>query len=1024
MVKFLLYRPIAVTMTLISLIVIGIVALNYIPVSLMPDIQIPEITVQVTYPNASARQIEESVVSSFRRSLLPTQGLNNITSETRDGISLIKLRFDYGVNVDLAFIEVNEKIDQSMSGLPSKMSRPRVIKASATDIPVFYLEVTLKNDTASVSDIDNQQWDESLFPVSQQFCELSAFASQVIRQRLEQLPEVAMVDMSGRTHPELLIIPDMEKLGAIQLSPEGLTHAIQENDVDLGEVVIRDGQYQFNVRFVNPISTLDDIANMYLKVNDRLLQLKDLARIVEHPQRLNGLVVHDGKSAITMGIIKQSDARMSELKDEVYALIDSFRKDYPNLQFTLTRDQTQLLDYSISNLAQGLLWGVILALICMMIFLRDIKSPILIGLVMPMSLVVSLIIFFLMDISINVISLSGLLLGIGMMVDNSIIVIDNISQYRQRQLTLNEACIRGAEEVIIPMLSSVFTTCAVFIPLNFLSGMAGTLFYDEAMAVAIGAFVSLAVSVTLIPVYYRLLHLSSENGERRNFLGLLGAFQFEEFYERGFRFTMRNQKLISAFVLILLVTGLAMFNFLPKTQLPVLTKDDVLVTIDWNERIDVLENRRRMLRALNALENRLSHYTALVGEQQFILDDRQITSTEVLLYVKAKSPDDLVAFQTELVHLIQLKSSMANISFDDAENIFKLIFTSGEYPLTANLRPKEAIGPRRSELLEATVKEIKTTVPEAALVNLSWEEYVLLQTDPIKMNIYEIQPIVMINALKSAFNEQQVLLLENSSDFIPVIIGENRKTIESILQNTEIRNNQGDVYPLREFIVESRELDLKTIQAGKSGEFFPIHMNVSEYRAPIVMSDIKSLLAKTDQFDVDFEGSIFSNQQLIRELSLILLISLALIYFILAAQFESLKLPLIILIEIPIDIGAAFLFLYAFGESINLMSLIGLVVMCGIIINDSILKIDTMNQLRKEGYSPLHAIATGGQRRFKSILMTSLTTILGAVPLLFFPGLGSELQRPLAIVLVGGMGVGTIVSLYFIPLCYYYLIKK
>lgn len=1026
MVRFLLYRPIAVTVTLLSALVMGIVAMNYIPISLMPDIEVPEITVQVSYPNASARQMEESVVSSLRRSLLPVQGLSDMTSETRDGNSLIKLRFDYGIDMDLAFIEVNEKIDQSMNSFPNQMDRPRVIKASATDIPVFYLEVTLKTDVSITAPdiIETGQTDGSLFPVSQQFVDLSTFASQVIRKRLERLPEVALVDMSGRAHPELLVMPDMQQLESLQLSPEDLARLIQANDVNLGEVVIRDGQYQFNVRFDNALKNEEDIGNLYLKVNRRLLQLKDLATIVKHPQSLNGLVLHDGKSALTMAIIKQSDARMNDLKEGVHSLTDSFRQDYPNLDFTITRDQTRLLDYSISNLTQGLIWGAVLALFSMAVFLRDIKSPVLIGLVMPVSLVLALIIFFLMDISINIISLSGLVLGVGMMVDNTIIVIDNITQYRQRGTMLDEACIRGAEEVFIPMLASVLTTCAVFIPLIFMSGIAGALFYDEAMAVAIGAFVSLAVSVTLIPVYYRLIHLRSETGDGKNWMAFLGAFRFEELYERGFRFTMRHQKLTWVLVLSLVGTGFFLYRYLPKAQLPALTTNEIIVVVDWNERINVMENRRRMLDMLGGFGSQVSRYTALVGQQQFLLDERQMTSSETLLYLKANSPEDLVALKSAMEERMHNEFPVADIGFEDTENVFKLIFPSDENPLVANLIAKEDFGPHRNAFLNATVKDIKATVPEAAHVNVLWQEHVLLRTDPVKMITYEIQPAVLLNTLKRALNEQPVLLIADNEDFVPVILGENRHTIENILQDTEVRNSDGEVYPIREFIVETRGLDLKTILAGKSGEFFPVHMNVSDDRAPVVMKDIESQLVKADQFDVDFSGSILSNQQLIRELAVILLVSLALLYFILAAQFESLKLPLVILLEIPIDIAAAFIFLYAFGEGINLMSLIGLVVMSGIIINDSILKIDTVNQLRKQGYSILHAIAVGGQRRLKSILITSITTILAVVPILFLPGLGSELQRPLAIVLIGGMGVGTIVSLYFIPLCYYSLMKK
>jgi len=245
----------------------------------------------------------------------------------------------------------------------------------------------------------------------------------------------------------------------------------------------------------------------------------------------------------------------------------------------------------------------------------------------------------------------------------------------------------------------------------------------------------------------------------------------------------------------------------------------------------------------------------------------------------------------------------------------------------------------------------------------------------------------------------------------------------SIIGETQIENSRGEPIPVRELFSRETGYDLKTILAGKEGEYYAMNLPVNKAKPEGLMNQLRNVLRTDNRFEVSFSGSYFSNREMIRQLALILLISVSLLFFILAAQFESLTLPLIVLLEIPIDIFGALFFLWLFGGSINLMSLIGIVVMSGIIINDSILKVDTINQLRKEGYSVLRAMMLAGQRRLKPIIMTSLTTLLALVPFLFTHGTGSDLQRPLALAIIGGMIVGTLVSLYFIPLGYYYLTK-
>ena len=489
MVRFLIQRPIAVLMAFTACFIIGLVTYFTIPVSLLPDIAIPEITVQVAGQNTSARELENTLVKPIRQQLMQVAGLRDIHSETRDGNGVIRLSFDFGTNTDLAFIEVNEKIDAAMSMLPREVERPRVVKASATDIPVFCLNLTLK-----------EKQDETAF------LDLCQFAETVIKRRIEQLPEVAMVDVTGVIGRQLQIVPDPNKLETSGITLEDIEEVLEANNVEPGSMTVRDGYYEYNIKFSTLHRTLEDVQNIYLNKEGRILQLKDLAQISIVPEKESGVSMANNKRAVTLAIIKQSDESMDKMKESLGEITEYFASIYPDIEFTITRNQTELLDYTISNLKQNLYLGLLFICIVAVIFLGDVKSPFVIGLSMVVSIVTSFFFFYLFNMSLNIISLSGLILALGMMIDSSIIVTENIAQWRAKGYSLEDACAKGTSEVITPMLSSTLTTIAVFVPLVFMSGIAGAIFYDQAFAVTVGLMVSYFTGIMLLPVLYKLVY--------------------------------------------------------------------------------------------------------------------------------------------------------------------------------------------------------------------------------------------------------------------------------------------------------------------------------------------------------------------------------------------------------------------------------------------------------------------------------------------------------------------------------------
>ena len=1019
MVKFLINRPIAVSMSFLAIVMLGITAMFQIPVSLLPAIDIPKITVQLTKQNSPARELENTIIKPLRRQLMQLGGLKDIRSETRDGNGLIHLDFEHGTKIDYAFIEVNEKIDRAMGQLPGNTTRPKVIKASATDIPVFYLNLSLKNEA------ENKAADKDLFPVSGQFMELSRFSGQVIKKRIEQLAEVAMVDIGGQVFSEILILPNIKTLESLGISLLELESIIKKNNVNFGNLLIRDDQYQYNIRFSNSLKNKTDIENVFFKKNGRLFQLKDIAQVIEHPQKRKGLVTSGGKNTISMAIIKQSGARVQDIEKSLHKLIETFQADYPLIDFEITRDQTKLLDYTLSNLQQSLVFGASLAFLIMFFFLKDFKSPLLIGIGIPVSLVISLLFFFLAGISINIISLSGLILGIGMMIDNSIIVIDNITQHYQKTEELEKSCINGTNEVFRPMLSSVLTTCAVFIPLIFIGGIPGALFYEQAMAISIGLLISLLVSISLLPVYYKLMYKKNGKQKSVNVFGRFSALNYEKLYSKGFRLIMRNQFFALVLFVSFMLAAVVLYFMLDKTQLPQITKDETMLKIDWDQRIHIDENNRRVKLLMAAIDQHTQNYTAMVGNQQFLLDFKnEASSAEALVYLKSKSPKKLDVIKKTIAAFLKENYKTAGYSFKDAGNIFNIIFTDNEAPLVARLRAVQEFGGEHNKFLWHEIKLLRKNLPGHKIPDPVFKEFMVLQTKPAQLLLYDISFDKVFSTLKSAFNERNVFLIADNNEFVPVIMGKKPELIKNIIKKTMIPDSKGQLIPIRNLLSEQRGYDIKKIIAGQEGVYYPINFTNIGDKPDDLQNIIRKTLNQNKRFEPSFTGSVFSNTQLIKQLLVILLVSLLLLYFILASQFESLSLPLIVLFEVPIDIFGAFLFLKIFGATINLMSLIGIIVMSGIIINDSILKIDTINQLRTKGYSLMRALVEAGHRRLKPILMTSLTTILALSPFLFTSGLGSDLQRPLALAIIGGMLVGTLVSLYFIPLFYYLLNKK
>ena len=1053
MLKNLLHRPIAVTMILIATVAIGVLSLVYIPVSLMPQIDIPRITVQCVKTGASVTEIEQQMINPLRQQLSQVAGLKDIESQSRIDAGTITMTFEPGADMDILFIEVNEKIDRAMNSLPKDMERPKIIKASAMDIPAFYVDVYYKDKAAKAKDdrskLSGNGADADVQEANNmELAQLSKLVRNVISKRIEQLQQVAMVDISGTVGSEIQCVPDMEKLETIGMSVGDIENAIKSNDIVLGALNVVSGIYRYTIHFDAQILNKEDIENIYFRHQERMMQLKDVCQVIEKPAVRNGVVKHNDKDAISIAVIKQNDAQMEDLQDNINALLNDMKTDYPEVEFMVTRDQTQLLTYSIGNLEWNLVLAAVLACIILFVFKRSWRTPLLIIISIPLSLILTLLCFYVLGISLNIISLSGLILGVGMIVDNAIIVIDNMKDYVQRG-DGNEGfdffIVKRVKEVFFPMLSSVLTTCSVFLPLIFLSGTAGALFYDQAMGVTIALFVSLVVASLVVPVYYYALFkkkhrkVTAKCGTQNisSPLANIDAVLFAR-YAKVEKWTLRNGRLcIGGFFGALLLIAVV-FQFIKKEKMPEVAHDDVLINVDWNAGISIDENVRRVNDALNAVKGHIATSTSMVGAQEFILSHtKDITSSEAIIYVRGYSEDGVDSIKKEFEAYVTKHHPDAKVEYESSGNIFDLIFQTDKSDLEIHLSRPEGGRPNVTES-KLYADSLKGMFRDIAFITVPTEMNLQYVANPEMMAYYNVSYGQLYSRLREMVGKSQVYEIASGAQSVPVVVGSDIKKDADDIMAGYVKNNNGVDVPISYLVNVTKVENYKRLFAGTEDEYYPIKVDdIKDLDAEKIMDKCEKL----NSLRSSFHGDYFDSREMIYELSVILLVAVMLLYFILAAQFESLVQPLIILSEIVLDVSVVMLILWLLGESLNIMSMIGIVVMSGIIINDSILKVDTINrelrmkmkteelrmkneELTIKNYSLIKSIMIAGQRRLTPIIMTSLTTILALLPVLHKGDMGSALQYPLSLSLIIGMVVGTSVSLFFVPLVYFLIYRK
>jgi len=1008
MVRFLLARPIAVFMTFMALMVFAFIVLRTLPISLLPPIDVPQIVVKISYPNASPESIEQNVLSPIREGLITLNGLEEMDSKAGSEVGTIRLTFDYSTQMELAYIDVNEKIDRLTNSLPEDLGRPEVIRINTSDIPVARVQVVPKEDVDEV--------------------EVSLLAENVLKKRIEQLPGVSLVDINGKKERIITVEPDEQALAALGMTQQQVISAIQSGNSELPGISVKDGQFRYYLRLATRVDSPSDIETLPVaSPSGAIIPLGRLAKVTYESREMLGYHLYGAKEALVITVHKQASAKMNELIPELKAALELFKTDYPQVDFELTQDQSNLLNAAISNLETSLLFGGIFAFGVLFLFMKDYRLPLIIGVSLPSSLLISFLIFYFFNISINIISLSGLALGIGMLIDNAIIVLDNITRKRESGLPLFEACVAGVEEVMGALISSVLTTLAVFVPLVFLSGISGALFFDQAVAVAAILSVSLAVAFILLPMLYYLLFSKSKKVDD----GKEGPFfsKVLDIYEFGYRKITANRKVAISIFAILIPLGLLISQVLKTEGLPEIEKLDATLEVDWNEPISALENRERVIQLMQRLEGDYSQAEADVGVRQFLLFDGENSIQQSLLYFLFTNVEAKEVAIEKLEKYVSETYPQAAFTLGDAPNAFDQLFNASMPYYEVRWKDLTAKEPVSEEKMDPWLSQFPTEEWERG-PGLQKEASVVFTLRADRLATYQIPVNAIQEQLSKLFGTFTITDIRRFGEVTPIRLKEPNDRFEDLLRTTRVYASDSTSYILGEFVDFRYEDHYKYVTADKGGIYQSALVTVEN---PDAKASEFIRWGQDKNLGIDIVGQYFKDRENIQQLIGILLISVLLLYFILAAQFESFVQPLIVVFTLPLGIGGALLVLWLAGSSLNVMSAIGLVVMLGIMVNDAILKIDTINRLRlvyvesdeiNAEQALEMALHRAGQIRLKPILMTSITTILALIPIIFSSGLGADLQRPLVEAVIGGLTIGTLTALYFVPLAYWFFVPK
>ncbi|MGB4269476.1 MAG: efflux RND transporter permease subunit [Spirochaetota bacterium] len=1012
-------RPITITMLYIGIIVVAIVSYVKIPLDLFPDIEFPVAVVFTEYPNVGPKEIESTVTRPLEEALSSVNNIDTITSTSKEGLSMIIAKFTWGTDMGLAVSDMRERIDIRKRFLPSEVENPVVLKFDVSMMPVVMLSVTGPKDLAYVK----------------------KYAEDNLKSLFEQTDGVAAAYVSGGQSYEVKVELIKNRIDAYKLTIDQIIQLLAAENLNIAGGDVKTPYMKYTLRTQGEFKSLDDIRNVVVTVkNGTPIYVKDIARVYLAPADVKEIVRLNGENGVILRVQKQSDKNTVIVARNILKKAEEIRKTLPKgMDIQPFFNAAEFIELSISNMIKNAVEGALIAILVVLVILRNMRAALIMGLSIPISIITSFVLMYFFDLSLNMMSMGGLAIGVGMLIDNSIVVLENIFRYREKGARPNEASKLGADEMGMAITASTLTNLVVFVPFLFSQGLAVQLFKDMALTITFSMLSSLVVALSLVPMLAAKFIPRIEHTYTGKFSFLQPLFdrseqyfvQLERFYGKVINWALDHRRRVIRYVAISFVIGLIMIpiagmEFMPEyddAQLTIVAKLPVGTNLETTESVMKMIEKR----ALDVLK-----------KEEYIVVSVRAGYGEG--FTAAFGTTDY----TGKIEMRLTQPSKRKRSKDEIRQALREVF-KGIPGVTFNFSLQGAAGGRILGMGGATisievygydfekssqyVQDIRNAIkniPGLKDIDVSREEglpekvIVVNREKASKMgvNAYQIANLIKNNV--AGYTATRYRFEGDEYDINVRLREADRETIENI-KSIEINTPIGKRVPVGNLIDIVTKSGPSTIERKKQERVVYLNCKAEGRALSAVVSDINkaiSKLPKPANFDVVIAGAYKDMQDTFQDLLLVMLVAMVLTYVIMAAQFESLLRPFIVMFSVPTVIFGVSLFLFLTGTTFNVVTFLGVIMLVGIVVNNAIVLVDYTDILRKRGYGIREALVEAGTKRLRPIMMTTLTTILSLIPMASGLGEGSELSAPLARAVMGGMSTAFIFTLVFIPVMY------
>ncbi len=1007
-------RPVFTSMVTLIVVVLGAVALTRLQIDLLPSIELPTVTVRTEYEGADPIVMERLVTQIVEEIVATVPGVVEITSQSYEGNSRVRVSFAWGTDIDKAALDVQATIEDEISELPDEINRPRVTKFDVDSFPVVLLGISSKLDPVELTQIVEDQ----------------------IRYRFARIAGVAQVDPWGGFNREVRVELDPAKINALGLPLDDVLSAIRNANLDLPAGKIEEGRYEVTLRAPSDFVDLDQIRNTVIARRDgTVVTLNQIAQVKDTYEKQSRIIRVNGERGLRVAIRKQANENTVEVARRVLAEVESVNKQFPQIRIVPVINQGNFIERAITNVARSVLYGGSLAVLVLLFFLRDLRSTLVISLAIPISVGATFALLYFGGFTLNLMTLGGLALGVGMMVDSSVVVLENI--FRRRQEFAEEpvaAAVNGTREVSSAVIAGTVTTLVIFLPLVFVQGLTGVLFKELAYVIMFSLFCSLLVALSLVPMLgSRLLAApgATVSSGWTNRLSARAGAGFEAL-ENGYRDLLRAVLRMPWTVVLLSVAvfsaSLLLAPFLGTEFLPPSDEGEVRVTgqFEVGTRMDLIDQQtRRMEKVVDAaVPEAVSSVVSMItsGARGNAAAIGEIRVSLVPAAQRQRSNSEIAADLRRQFEKEGVPGAKIRVRAPRGQFLLERILANAE-GIIVEVRGFDL---DTLDLLARRVADGINDVDGVTDVELSREagipqRVILVDRDKVAdlgLTVRDVTRVIETAVAGSTAGEYRAQ--GNSYRILVQLEDAEKRSLDEIL-DLMLRIPDGDLVVLRNLVSAETGSGPVTIERKDQQRLINVTANVAGRDLGSVAADVQERLDQIPRptgYDLMIAGNFEEQQKAFDELLISLFLALLLVYMVLASQYESLVDPLVVMLSVPLAAVGVVLTLFLTDTTLNLQSAIGCIMLGGIVVNNAILLVDQAGQLRSEGLETRDAVAEAGRRRLRPVLMTTFTTILALLPLALGIGEGTDAQAPLARAVVGGLATSTLITLVLVPAVY------